>query len=136
MIIGTVSSNREPTIMLEIRGYEGAHHPSEAIIDTGYTGYLTLPTMLIHSLELPWRQRGRALLANGEESIFDIHKGEMFGPLQDVTLFNQVSIDPEVHTLVWPNGADFDPATLHDWPDYSDQLRDMAQQWALSVPTR
>jgi hypothetical protein len=30
-------------------------------------------------------------------------------------LFNQVRIDPEVHTLVWPNGADFDPAMLHDW---------------------
>ena len=32
------------------------------------------------------------------------------------SLFGQVWIDPEVHTLVWPNGADFDPATLHDWP--------------------
>ena len=29
-----------------------------------------------------------------------------------------MEIDPEVHTLVWPNGAGFDPATLHDWPEY------------------
>ncbi len=43
--------------------------------------------------------------------------GQMFGPLRDLNLFNQVRIDPEVHTLVWPNGADLDPATLHDWPD-------------------
>jgi hypothetical protein len=42
--------------------------------------------------------------------------GELFGPLRDLQLFNRVAIDPEVHTLVWPNGADFDPATLHDWP--------------------
>jgi hypothetical protein len=42
---------------------------------------------------------------------------EMYGPLRDLSLFNQVRIDPEVHTLVWPNGADFDPATLHDWPE-------------------
>jgi hypothetical protein len=42
--------------------------------------------------------------------------GELFEPLRDLTLFNQVALDPEVHTLVWPNGADFDPATLHDWP--------------------
>ena len=40
--------------------------------------------------------------------------GELYKPLQDITLFNQVQVDPEVHTLVWPNGADFDPATLHD----------------------
>jgi hypothetical protein len=56
--------------------------------------------------------------------------GEMYAPLQDERLFNQVEIDPEVHTLVWPNGADFDPATLHDWPAYAEELKHMAQQWA------
>lgn len=44
--------------------------------------------------------------------------GEQYRPLRDLKIFNQVQIDPEVHTLIWPNGADFDPATLHDWPDY------------------
>jgi hypothetical protein len=37
--------------------------------------------------------------------------GEFYRPLRDLTLFNQVRIDPEAHTLIWPNGADFDPAT-------------------------
>jgi len=55
--------------------------------------------------------------------------GELFGPLRDLTLFNQVQIDPEVHTLVWPNGADFDPATLHDWPKYVDALTECARKW-------
>ena len=59
-------------------------------------------------------------------------EGDMYGPLQDLSLFNQVAIDPEVHTLTWPNGADFDPATLHDWPEHKDQFIDMAKQWALS----
>ena len=58
--------------------------------------------------------------------------GSMYGPLCDVSLFNQVQIDPEVHTLVWPNGADFDPATLHDWPQYVDELTKRAQTWALT----
>ena len=40
--------------------------------------------------------------------------GELFGPLQDASLFNQVQIDVEAHTLVWPNGADFDPTILHN----------------------
>jgi hypothetical protein len=47
-----------------------------------------------------------------------ILKGELYAPLLDINLFTQVQIDPEVHTLVWPNGADFDPATLHDWEKY------------------
>jgi hypothetical protein len=42
--------------------------------------------------------------------------GELYGRLRDIELFRRVTVDPEVHTLVWPNGADFDPATLHDWP--------------------
>src|SRR5664280_2943258 len=56
--------------------------------------------------------------------------GELYGPLCDLGLFNQVRIDPEVHTLVWPNGADFDPATLPDWPQHRDAFIARAQEWA------
>jgi hypothetical protein len=55
--------------------------------------------------------------------------GEIYGPLNDLALCNRVRIDSEVHTLIWPNGADFDPATLHDWPTYAQALRDRAKQW-------
>jgi hypothetical protein len=51
-------------------------------------------------------------------------EGEVYGPLRDPVLSAAVSIDPEVHTLVWPNGADFDPATLHDWPTHEMAMRD------------
>lgn len=62
-----------------------------------------------------------------------ILRGELYGPLQDLSLFNQVHIDPEVHTLVWPNGADFDPATLHDWSKLHEELKAQAQGWALTT---
>ena len=55
--------------------------------------------------------------------------GELYGPLLDPKLFNQVAIDPEVKTLVWPNGADFDPATLHDWPTYQEAFAARAREW-------
>lgn len=54
--------------------------------------------------------------------------GELFSPLHDLDLFNQVKIDPEVHTLVWPNGSDFEPATLHDWPEIANELIAQARQ--------
>jgi hypothetical protein len=53
----------------------------------------------------------------------------MWGPLQDLTLFNQVQLDPVAHTLTWPNGADFDPETLRNWSEYRDELAERAQQW-------
>ena len=55
--------------------------------------------------------------------------GEMYAPLRDLKLFSRVSIDPEVHTLVWPKGADFDPATLHDWPSLEPALAERARRW-------
>jgi len=58
-----------------------------------------------------------------------ILKGRLYEPLKDLALFNQVQIDPEVHTLVWPNGADFDPATLHDWAENIGELTTLSQKW-------
>lgn len=55
--------------------------------------------------------------------------GELYGPLLDLELFNQVAVDPEVKTLVWPNGADFDPETLHDWSEHKDAFAARAREW-------
>jgi len=56
--------------------------------------------------------------------------GEMWGPLKDLSLFNQVELDPVAHTLTWPNGADFDPETLRNWPEYVDELAARMQRSA------
>jgi hypothetical protein len=61
-------------------------------------------------------------------------KGELYGPLREASLFDQVRIDPEVHTLVWPNGADFDPAILHDWPESGQALKRLADNWNSPRP--
>jgi hypothetical protein len=44
--------------------------------------------------------------------------GPVFEPLRhDRALFRQVRVDPELGTVVWPNGADLDPDVLHgDYP--------------------
>lgn len=55
--------------------------------------------------------------------------GELYKPLRNSSVFNQVKIDNEVHTLVWPNGADFDPLTLHDWPKYNKTLMVHTKKW-------
>jgi hypothetical protein len=62
-------------------------------------------------------------------------QGPMFGPLQDLPTFNGVVLDGEAGTLVWPNGADFDPVTLHDWPSVRDELASRAEVWARRQPS-
>src|SRR5436305_4012105 len=56
-------------------------------------------------------------------------KDALFGPLQDLAFFNAVALDPEAGTLTWPNGADFDPSTLHDWSNVSGELAARARDW-------
>jgi len=70
---------------------------------------------------------------DGTQQVIDFAamlEGPIYGQLRDQRLFDQVTIDPEVHTLAWPNGADFDPETLHDWPTYAEAMRRMAREWA------
>lgn len=55
--------------------------------------------------------------------------GYYYSPLRDLKLFNQVRLDGEIRNLVWPNGADFDPANLHDWPKVAQEFA----QWAASL---
>ena len=78
----------------------------------------------------PWALH--LVFGDGTERVIDLGPvlvGELYGPLRDVALFNQVRVDPEVHTIVWPNGADFDPATLHDWPDYESAWLARVREW-------
>ena len=91
------------------------------------------PIYRVQSVEIVAPFTLRVRFDDGEERRIDfrpILAGELFGPLCDIAVFNQVRLDPEIHTLVWPNGADFDPATLHDWPLHEAAFRDLAQRWA------
>lgn len=68
----------------------------------------------------------RIQFEDGLERVIDFKPvlwGELYEPLLKPDFFSQVKIDGEVHTLVWPNGADFDPATLHDWPEHEGAWR-------------
>ena len=54
--------------------------------------------------------------ADGVEGETDLESelwGEMFEPLKDKALFKAFCVDPELATLVWPNGADLAPEFLY-----------------------
>ena len=60
---------------------------------------------------------------DGTERTIDfkpILEGPIFGPLKDIDLFNQYSLNRDFGTIEWPTGADIDPTVLHDWPDHVD----------------
>lgn len=59
--------------------------------------------------------------------------GEIYRPLRDLEVFNQVRLDAETRTLVWPNGTDFDPWLLHEWPNQADALIARVNKWAAQA---
>jgi hypothetical protein len=48
--------------------------------------------------------------------------GTLFAELKDPAFFEKVVLDPEVGTICWPNGADFDPDTLFHWDEHVQSL--------------
>jgi Protein of unknown function (DUF2442) len=39
--------------------------------------------------------------------------GPVFEPLRELEQFKRVQVNPELHTISWPNGADLAPEFLH-----------------------
>jgi clan AA aspartic protease len=74
MITGVVTPFYQATIRLTVRGPTGHEQEIEAVIDTGFDGTLSLSPAYITAMGLPWRRRGRALLADGTESLFDVYE--------------------------------------------------------------
>ena len=65
MIEGVVNAAYEAVVTLPLRGPAGQGKEIDAVIDTGYDGYLTVTPALVAELGLPFQSRGRAILANG-----------------------------------------------------------------------
>ena len=74
MIEGFVNVNREAIVPLSLRGPEGQTLEVEAVIDTGYSGALTLPPALVAELELPYVFSSKATLADDTEVGFRVHR--------------------------------------------------------------
>jgi clan AA aspartic protease len=86
MITGVVNGDYEPILRISIDSNNGELYERDAVVDTGFNGWLSLPPDLVVILELPWQRRGRAILADGSESIFDIYEATILWDGQPVTL--------------------------------------------------
>ena len=73
MITGQVTANREAVIELEIVSSNQKTERVEAVIDTGFNGYLTLPSNLVNRLNLQLAGNRRATLGDGNTVVLDVY---------------------------------------------------------------
>jgi hypothetical protein len=86
----------------------------------------------VKSVTVPELYKIKVTFDDATERTIDLEHllyGPMYGPLKDPVIFKAVKVDTEVFTVVWPNGADFDPATLYQWDSYVSELNERALQW-------
>lgn len=74
----------------------------------------------VRSVEHLGRYRLRVSFADGTVRVADLESklsgpvGAIFEPLRNVEFFASATVDQELRTVVWPNGADLAPDALHD----------------------
>ena len=74
MILGRVNDTYEAVISLTVQGPSGHEREIEAVIDTGFTGFLSLPPALALELGLPFLTNESAFLADGSVVSFSVHE--------------------------------------------------------------
>jgi len=78
---------------------------------------MTLMTPQLQSAQHAGDYRVRLRFDDGIEAVIDLESelwGEVFEPLRDPARFREFRVDPELRTLVWPNGADLAPEHLYE----------------------
>ena len=65
MITGEVTPDREAVILLRVRSPGGGEMELDALLDTGFTDFLSLPPEVIAELQLPFREVSEFTLADG-----------------------------------------------------------------------
>ena len=78
-----------------MKGRRGREQEVEAVIDSGFTGALTLPPALIATLGLRWRSVDRAALADGSTCVFQVYVGKLLwdGKVRSI-LVAEANTDP------------------------------------------
>ena len=97
MIIGNVNSKREAIIQLAVLGENKRYQSIKAIIDTGYTGFLTLPSAIITQLDLTWFMQEEGFLGDGSICMFNVFEASVIwdGQLRAIEV-NDSETDPLV----------------------------------------
>lgn len=77
MIIGTVDAGLNAIVNIALLGRNGRRQTVEAVIDTGFDGYLTLPYRVVALLEFLWVRSQSVILRDGNPQLCDVYDGEI-----------------------------------------------------------
>ena len=97
MMQGVLNQSREAIISLVVGNANRQNQLIDAVVDTGYTGFLSLPREIIVNLNLPWTGIDRGTLGDGSEVTFEVYAATIIwdGQYQNIPI-NEAETDPLV----------------------------------------
>ena len=97
MMMGSVNSRREAVIQFVVLGENHQRQAIKAVIDTGYTGFLTLPSAIISKLGLTWYMQEEGILGDGSLCMFNVFEATVIwdGQIKSIEI-NESETDPLV----------------------------------------
>jgi clan AA aspartic protease len=97
MMMGSVNSRREAIIQFVVIGENNQQQGVKAVIDTGYTGFLTLPSAIITTLGLTWFMQEEGILGDGSMCMFNVFEASVIwdGQVKPIEI-NESETDPLV----------------------------------------
>ena len=97
MMMESVNSRREAIIQFVVLGENHQRQAIKAVIDTGYTGFLTLPSAIISKLGLTWYMQEEGILGDGSLCMFNVFEATVIwdGQIKSIEI-NESETDPLV----------------------------------------
>lgn len=88
MMLGVVNQRCEAVLPIVVGNVNGQRQVIDAVIDTGFNGFLTLPSTMIMTLDLPWSGSDVATLGDGSEALFDMYTANIIwdGDYQEIDI--------------------------------------------------
>ncbi len=88
MMLGIVNQRCEAVLPIVVGNITGQRQVIDAVIDTGFNGFLTLPSTMIMTLDLPWSGSDVATLGDGSEALFDMYTANIIwdGNYQEIDI--------------------------------------------------
>ena len=73
MITGVINAKHQAIVQVPLQDDAGNWHCIDCLLDTGFSGEMTLPAISISAWHLPWHSFETALVADGSMANFPVH---------------------------------------------------------------
>ena len=106
MIEGMINAKYDAVVDLRVQGPDGRSLEIEAVVDTGYSGFLTLSSAVVAELDLPHALVREIALADDSTVELDVHRVNVFWDGEPRTIPADITGSTPLSVCCFSTGTD------------------------------